>query len=148
MEFITGLPKSKKQNDSIFIVINKLSKAAHFIFMKSTYKAMNIVDIFLKEIFILHGIPKEIISNNVNFIENFWKYLFLGLEMQLTFRTACHPQTDGKTKRVNQIVKDMLQMYVMKNPMKWEDYMHTTGFVYNNGYQDSCKMSPFEVLYG
>ena len=63
MDFITGLPKIKKQNDSIFIVIDKLSKAAHFIPVKSTYKGMNIVDIFLKEIFILHGIPKVIISN-------------------------------------------------------------------------------------
>ena len=61
MEFITGLPKSKKQNDSIFVVINKLLKEVHFILVKSTYKAMNIADIFLKEIFRLHGIPKVII---------------------------------------------------------------------------------------
>ena len=63
MDFITSLPKSKKQNDSIFIVIDKLSKATHFIPVKSTYKAVNIVDIFLKEIFRLHGIPKAIISD-------------------------------------------------------------------------------------
>ena len=63
MDFIIGLPKSKKKNDSIFVVIDKLLKAAHYIPMKSTYKVVNIVDIFLKEIFRLHGIPKEIISN-------------------------------------------------------------------------------------
>ena len=63
MDFITGLPKSKKKNDSIFVVIDKLSKGAHFIPVKSTYKAMNIADIFLKEIFRLHGIPKVIILN-------------------------------------------------------------------------------------
>ena len=62
MGFITSLPKSKKQNDSIFVVFDKLSKAAHFIPVKSTYKAVNIVGIFLKEIFRLHGIPKVIIS--------------------------------------------------------------------------------------
>ena len=61
MDFVTGLPKIKKQNDSIFVVIGKLSKKAHFIPLKSTYKAVNIVDIFLKEIFRLHGIPKVII---------------------------------------------------------------------------------------
>ena len=77
MDFITGLPKSKKQNDSIFVVIDKLSKAAHFITVKSTYKAMNIVDIFLKEMFILHGIPKAIILDRyVNFIGNLWISLF------------------------------------------------------------------------
>ena len=61
MDFITSIPKSKKQNDSIFVVIDKLSKEAHFIPMKSNYKVVNIADIFLKEIFRLHGIPKEII---------------------------------------------------------------------------------------
>ena len=59
MDFITILPKSKKENDSIFVVIDKLSKGTHFIPVKSTYKEVNIMDIFLKEIFRLHGIPKE-----------------------------------------------------------------------------------------
>ena len=63
MDFIMGIPKRKKKNDSIFVVVDKLSKATHFIPVKSTYKAIHIVDIFLKEIFRLHGIPKEIISD-------------------------------------------------------------------------------------
>ena len=109
MDFITGLPKRKKQNDSIFIVIDKLSKVAHFIPVKSTYTAVNIDDIFLKEIFILHGIPKAIISNRgVNFIGNFWRSVFSGLETQLNFSTAYHPQTDVQTERVNEIVEEML----------------------------------------
>ena len=92
MDFIIGLPKSKKQNDSIFVVIDKLSKATHFILVKLTYKAINIVDIFLKEIFRLHGIPKVIISDqDVNFTGNFWRYLFYGLETQLNFSIAYHP---------------------------------------------------------
>ena len=119
MEFITGLQKIKKQNDSIFLVIDKLSKAIEFIPIKSTYKAMNIVDIFLKEIFRLQGIPKVIISNlDVKFTGKFLRYLFSGLETQLNFSTTYHPQIDRKTQRVSQIVVDMLQMYVMKNPMK------------------------------
>ena len=81
MDFITSLPKSKKQNDSIFVVIDKLSKATHFTHVKLTYKVVNIADIFLKEIFRLHGIPKEIILNrDVKFIGNFWRYLFSELE--------------------------------------------------------------------
>ena len=84
MDFITGLSKSKKQNSSIFIVIDKLSKATHFIPMKLTYKAMNIAKIFLKEIFILHGIPKVIISDrDVKCTGKFWRSLFSGLETQL-----------------------------------------------------------------
>ena len=61
----------------------------------------------------------------------------------MNFSTAYHLQTE----RVNQIVEDMLQMYVMNNPTKWEDYLHLTDFVYNNGYETSTNMSPFEVLY-
>ena len=109
MDFITGLSKRKKQNYSIFIVIDKMSKVAHFIPMKSTYKAVNIADIFLKEIFRLHGIPKVIISyQDVKFTRKFWRSLFSVLDMQLNFSTAYHLQKEGKTKRVNQIVEYML----------------------------------------
>ena len=81
MDFIGSLPRIKKQNDSIFVVIDKLSKEAHFIPVKSTYKLMNIANIFLKGIFKLHGIPKEIISDqDVKFIGKFWRSLFSGLE--------------------------------------------------------------------
>ena len=81
MDFITGLPKSKKQNDSIFVVIDMLSKASHFIPMKSTFKVVNIADIFLKEIFRLHEIPKEIIlDRDTKFTNKFWRSLFSGLE--------------------------------------------------------------------
>ena len=121
MYFTTGLLKSKKKNDSIFIVIDKLSKEAHFILVKSTYKAMNI--------------PKAIISDrDVKFTGKFWRSLFSGLETQLNFSTVHHPQIDRQTERVNQIVEDMLRMYVMNNPTKWEDYLHLAEFSYNNGY--------------
>ena len=110
---------------------------------------MNIADIFLKKISRLHGIPKLIISDrDVKFTGNFWRYLFSRLEMRLNFSTAYHPQTNGKTERVNRIVQDMLRMYVMNNPTKWEDYLHLVEFVYNNGYQASTKINPFEVVYG
>jgi hypothetical protein len=72
----------------------------------------------------------------------------VGLETKLLFSTAYHPQTDGQTKRVNQILEDMLRIHVMHQPRKWEDYLPLVEFAYNNGYQASLKMSPFEVLYG
>ena len=104
------------------VVVEKLSKATHFIPVKSTYKAINIVDIFMKEIFRLHSVAKVIISDrDVKFTGNFWKDLFKSLGTQLNFSTVYHPQTDGKTERVNQIQEDMLRMYVMDKPGKWED---------------------------
>ena len=67
---------------------------------------------------------------------------------KLNFSTAYHPQTDGQTERTNQILEDMLRMYVMDRPSKWEDYLHLVEFSYNNNYQSSIKMSLFEALYG
>ena len=66
----------------------------------------------------------------------------------MNFSTTYHPQIDEKKERVYQIVEDMLRMYVMKNPTKWEDYLHLAEFAYNNRYQAFTKMSPLEVLYG
>jgi hypothetical protein len=124
LDFITGLPKSTKQNDAIMVVVDKLSKATHFIHVKSTCKAIDIAIIFMKEIFRLHGMPKEIISDrDIKFTSNFWKYLFVGIETKLIFSTSYHPQTDGKIERVNQVLEDMLRMHGMHWPKKCEDYL-------------------------
>ena len=135
MDFITGLPTLTKQNDTIMVVVDKLSKSAHFIPVKSTCKEIDITSIFMKEIFRLHGMPKEIVSNkDTKFTSNFWKSLMAGLETKLLFNTTYHPQTDGKTERVNQILEDMLRMHVMHQPRKWEDYLQLVEFTYNNSY--------------
>jgi hypothetical protein len=73
--------------------------------------------------------------------------LFAGLNTNLNFSTIYHPQTDGQTEKTNQIMEDMLHMYVRTKPNKWEDYLHLVEFSYNNGYQTSAKLSPFKVLY-
>eukprot|EP00253_Pinus_taeda_P019316 PITA_19316 len=149
MDFITGLPKTKRNNDSIMVVVYKLSKAAHFIPVQSTYRAVQIAHIFVQNVFRLHGLPKTIISDrDVKFTSAFWRALFAELGTQLNFSTAYHPQTDGQTERVNQMVEDMLRACVMQKPTQWEDYLHLVEFAYNNGYHTSIQMSPFEVLYG
>jgi hypothetical protein len=149
MDFITGLPKTNKKHDSIMVVVEKLTKAAHFVPVKTTHTMNNIAEIFMKEIARLHEIPRTIISDRVTkFTSNLWRGLFKGFGTNLNFRTSYHPQTDGKTERVNQIIEDMLRMYVMDKPSKREDYLHLVAFAYNNGYQDSLRVSPFEALYG
>jgi transposase InsO family protein len=103
----------------------------------------------MREIARLHGIPKAILSNrDIQFTSNFWRGLFKGFGTSLNFSTTYHPQSDGETKRVNQVIEDMLRMYVMDKTSKWEDYLHLVEFAYNNEYQDSLKMSPFEPLFG
>jgi hypothetical protein len=96
MDFITGLPRTRKQYDSIMVVVNKLTKAAHFIPLKTTPKEANVVYIFMREMARLHDIPKIIVSDeDLKFTSKFWKGLFKGFRTNLNFSTAYHPKSDG-----------------------------------------------------
>jgi hypothetical protein len=93
MDFITGFPKTIKQHDAIMVVVDKLRKETHFIPIKSTFKAIDVANVFMKEIFRLHGLPKTIISDrDAKFTSSFWKILFASLGTQLAFSMAYHPQ--------------------------------------------------------
>ena len=93
------------------VVVDNLSKETHFIPVKTTYKAADIVDIFIKQIVHLHGIPKVIISDkDPAFTDNFWKSLFKGINTTLNFSTSFRPWTDGHTERVNQVLEDLLRI--------------------------------------
>ena len=144
MDFIIGLPMTWRQHDSIMFVVGKLTKVAHFIPVNSMHMTDDIANIFK-----LHGFPKAIVSDrDVKFTSNFWKVLFSYLGTKLNFSSAYHSKNDGKIERVNQVLEDMLLMYVMDKPSKWEDYLHLVEFAYNNGQQASLGMSPYEALYG
>eukprot|EP00253_Pinus_taeda_P024735 PITA_24735 len=130
-------------------MVDKLSKVAHFIPVKTTYLASEVAQVFIREIARLHGVPKNIVSDrDAKFISKFLKDLFAGLGTKLAFNTTYHPQTDGQTKRVNMILEYMLRMYVMHQQRKWKEYLPLVEFTYNNSYQESLRMSRFEVLYG
>jgi hypothetical protein len=149
MDFITKLPKTNKQHDSIMVVVDTLTKSTHFIPVNLTHKKSNIVDVYMREIDQSHGILKTIVSDrDSKFTSNFWKGLFNGFGTNLNFSTTYHPELDRQTKRVNQVIEDMLRMSVMDKPSKWEDYLHLVGFSYSNGYQTSINMIPFKALYG
>jgi hypothetical protein len=149
IDFIIKLPRTMKQHDSIMVVVGKLTKAARFILVKTLHKETNIADIYMREVARLHGVPKAIVSDrDPKFTSNFWKGLFKGFGENLNLGTMYYPEFDGKTERTNKIIEDMLRMYVMDRPSKWEDYIHLVEFAYNNGYHASLKMSPFEALYG
>jgi hypothetical protein len=92
IDFITGFPKTIKQHDVIMVVMDKLSKETHFIPIKSTFNSIDVANIFMKDIFRLHGFPKTIILDiDAKFTSIFWKILFTGLGMQLEFIMAYHP---------------------------------------------------------
>jgi hypothetical protein len=149
MDFITKLPRKVKSHDSIMVVVDKLTKETLFILVKTTHKATNITQIYMKEVARLHRVLKTIISDrDPKFTSNFWKGLFKVCGTNLNLSTTYHPESDGKTNKTNIIIKDMLRMYVMDQPSKWEDYINLVEFYYNNGYRASLKMSSFEALYG
>jgi hypothetical protein len=148
MDFITGFPRTGKRHDLIMVVVDKLTKDAHFIPLKTTHKATDVANIFMKEVARLHIIPKMIVfDRDPKFTSNLWKGLFKGFKTNLNFSTTYHHEIDGQTERVNRVIEDMLRMYVMDKPSKFEDYLHLVEFTYNNGYQESLKMSSFEALY-
>lgn len=92
MDFIIGIPRTKRQHDSIVLVLDKPSKYTHFILVKSTYKAINIIEIFMKETSKIHGIPKTITSDrDAKLTSNLWKALFVGMEKKTNFNNAYHP---------------------------------------------------------
>jgi hypothetical protein len=138
-----------KQHDSIMVVVDKLTDPTHFILVKMIHKETHIAKIYMKEVARLHGVPKKIVSDrDTKFTYNFWKVVFKVFGTNLNISTIYHPKSDGKTERTSRIIEDMLQLYVMDQPSKWEYYIHLVEFLYTNGYQASLKMSPFESLYG
>jgi hypothetical protein len=97
----------------------------------------------------MHGVTNTIVSNiDSKFTSEFWKGSIKGFGTNLNFITTYHPETNGQIERVNQVIEDMLRMYVMDRPSKWEDYLHLVEFSYKNGYKTSLNMIPFEALYG
>ncbi|XP_038895840.1 uncharacterized protein LOC120084007 [Benincasa hispida] len=103
----------------------------------------------MKEVVRLHEVPVSIVSDkDPRFMSNFWKSLQVALGTQLDFSTAFHPQSDGQTERLNQILEDMLRAYAIEFSGSWDAHLHLMKFAYHNSYQSTIGMSPFEALYG
>ncbi|WVZ70514.1 hypothetical protein U9M48_019175 [Paspalum notatum var. saurae] len=149
MDFIVGLPKTQKGYNSIWVVVDRLTKVAHFISVNTTYSGARLAELYISRIVCLHGVPKRIISDRGSqFTSRFWEQLHDSLDSKLRFSTAYHPQTNGQTKRTNQILEDMLRACAIQYGTSWDKSLPYAEFSYNNSYQASLKKSPFEALYG
>ena len=132
-----------------FGLVDRLTKTAHFIAVHTTDTIKEYADIYLDCIVRLHGVPKTIIlDRGTQFIACFWEQLHESLGTKLIRSSSYHPQTDGQTERVNQIVEDMLRACVIHFDKSWDKCLALAEFSYNNSYQASLKMAPFEALYG
>jgi hypothetical protein len=149
MNFIVGLPKTSRHHDSIWVIVDRLTKTAHFLPVHTTHKTEKYVEIYVGQIVRLHGIPKTIVSDTEALFEaRFWGQLQKSLGTTMTRSSAYHPRTDGQTERVNQILEDMLRACVLHYGKNWDKCLSLAEFSYNNSYQSSLKMAPFESLYG
>ncbi|XP_019056297.1 PREDICTED: LOW QUALITY PROTEIN: uncharacterized protein LOC109116034 [Tarenaya hassleriana] len=149
MDFVLGLPRTRTGRDSIFVVVDRFSKMAHFISCHKTDDASHIASLFFKDIVRLHGMPRTIVSDrDAKFWSYFWKTLWSKLGTKLLFSTTCHPQTDGQTEVVNHILSTLFRSLVKKNLKSWEDCLPHLEFAYNRSVHSATKFSPFEIVYG
>jgi hypothetical protein len=148
MDFIVGLPRTSCGYNSIWVVEDRLSKSAHFIPIAMTYRVGQYAELYISHIVSYHGISKVIISDRGSiFIAHFWEQLHECLGTHLIRSSAYHPQTDRQIVQVNQIIEDMLCTCALMDGPKWDKHLPLAEFSYNNSYQESIKMSPFEALY-
>jgi transposase InsO family protein len=129
--------------------VDRLTKVAHFIPIKNTYSRLQLAELYMSRIVCLHGVPKKIVSDRgTQFTLRFWERLHETLDTQLCFNSSYHPKTDARTKRVNQILEDILRACALQYGRSWDKSLSYAEFSYNNSYQESLKMAPFEMLYG
>ena len=149
MDFVVGLPKTTQEYDAIWVIIDRLTKSAHFLPIRITYSLEQLVEIYVKEIVRLYGVPVSIISDrDSRFTSSFWKSVHRAMGTNLKFSTAFHPQTDGQTERTIQTLEDMLRACILDFQGSWNKYLPLIEFAYNNSYQATIGMAPYEALYG
>ena len=149
MDFVIGLPRTQKGMNSIWVIVDRFTKSAHFFPVKTTFNADQLAGLYMNEIVKLHGVPMSIVSDrDSKFVSRFWQSLHRALGTELKFSTAFHPQTDGQTERMIQTLEDMLRLCVLDFKGNWEVHLPLVEFAYNNSNQASIGMAPYEALYG
>ncbi|KAA3487705.1 DNA/RNA polymerases superfamily protein [Gossypium australe] len=148
-DFIFGLPVTPKEKDSIWVIMDRLTNLTHFIPVRIEFSLERLAELYVSEIIRLHGVPTSIISyRDPRFTLRFWGKLHETLGTKLNFSTMFHMQMDGQLERVIQILEDMMKCCILEFEVNWEKYLSLVKLAYNNIYQSSIKMTPFEALYG
>lgn len=148
MDFVEGLPKSEGK-DCIMVVVDRFTKVGHFIALSHPFSATAVAQAFLDNIYKLHGFPNSIVSDRDKlFTSQFWKELFKSVGTRLNLSTSYHPQSDGKTERLNRCLEHYLRAMTSHRPHRWVKWLALAEWWYNSTYQSAIKKSPFDALYG
>ncbi|GJU38914.1 putative ribonuclease H-like domain-containing protein [Tanacetum coccineum] len=148
MDFVTKLPRTSSGHDTIWVIVDRLTKFAHFLPMHEDYKMDRLVRFYLNEIVARHGVPISIISDHDSrFTSRFWQSMQEALGTRLDMSTTYHPQTDGQSERTIQTLEDMLRVCVLDFGGSWDVHLLLVEFSYNNSYHSSVRCAPFEALY-
>jgi transposase InsO family protein len=148
MDFIVDLPKSKSF-DSVFVVVDRLTKMAHFVPCNKTITCKEMARLFLENMYKYHGLPDDIIfDRGTQFTSKFWQSMFKILQVKTNLSSAYHPQTDGQTERVNQVLEQCLKCFINYHQDNWVDLLPVAKFAYKNTFQESIHQTPFFANYG
>ncbi|KAH9763374.1 Endonuclease [Citrus sinensis] len=149
MDSVVDLPKTTKMHDAIWVIVDRLTKSTHFLPIRMTYTMDQLAEIYVKEIVRLHGVPISIISyQDARFTSTFWEKLHKAMGTRLKFSTTFHPQTNGQSERMIQTLEGMLRGCAIDFQGSWSKYIPLLEFGYNNSYQATIGMAPYEALYG
>ena len=147
MDFVTGLPRISQGLDTVWVVVNRLAKCAHFLSIRVNYSMERLAQVYIREIVKLHGVPESIVSDrDLRFQSRFWRSLSEAMGTKLQLSTAAHPQTDGQSERTIQILEDMLRTCILDFGRSWDNYLPLVEFAYNNSYRSTIGIPPFEAL--
>ena len=149
MDFVTGLPRTPTSKDAIWVIVDQLTRSAHFLAIRVDFSLKRLARLYINEIVRLHGAPMSIVSDrDQRFVSQFWESMRKAMGTNLKFSTTFHPQTNGLFERVIQTLENMLRACVIDFKGSRDEHLPLVEFAYKNSYQASIKATPYEALYG
>ena len=149
MDFVVGFPRSIRNNDAIWVIVDRQTKSVHFLPMSNGVTMERLVEMYMEETVCLHGVPVSIVSDrDPRFTFIFWSTYQEVMGTELSLSTAFHPRTDRQSERTIQTLEDMLKTCALDFSNSWDRLVKLMKFLYNNCYHSDISMAPFEALYG
>jgi len=149
MDFVVGFPRTPNGQDAIWVIVDRLTKNAHFLPIKITNSMERLADLYVREIVRLHGVPISIVSDRDPwFTSRFWEKLQSAMGTKLNFSTVYHPQTDSQSERTIQTLKNMFRLCVLDFKESWMRHLSLVEFAYNNSFQATIGIHPMRRCMG